>query len=96
MSNTEIIKNDIMDLFRGLMQGSIGYSFSNLHCAMKTDIGEILDGIAGDVVMDIDMGKEVTNEQLKKLADDLLSFAEEFEVEEAKTLAEKIRRTIQG
>jgi hypothetical protein len=96
MSNTEIIKNDIMDLFRGLMQGSIGYSFSSLHCAMKTDIGEILDGIAGDVVMDIDMGKEVTNEQLKKLADDLLSFAEEFEVEEAKTLAEKIRRTIQG
>lgn len=96
MSNTEIIKNDIMDLFRGLMQGSIDYSFSNLHCAMKTDIGEILDGIAGDVVMDIDMGREVTNEQPKKLSANLLSFAEEFEVEEAKTLAEKISRTIQG
>ena len=46
--------------------------------------------------MDIDMGREVTEEQLKKLADDLLSFAEEFEVAEAKTLAEKISRTIQG
>lgn len=92
----EDIKNGIMDLFRGLMQGSIDYSFSNLHCAMKTDIGEILDSIAGDVVMDMDMGREITEEQLKKLSADLLSFAEEFEVEEAKLLAEKISRTIQG
>lgn len=92
----EDIKNGIMNLFRGLMQGSIDYSFSSLHCAIKTDIGEILDGIAGDVVMDIDMGREITEEQLKKLSADLLSFAEEFEVEEAKLLAEKISRTIQG
>lgn len=62
----------------------------------KTDIGEILDGIAGDVVMDIDMGREVTEEQLKKLSADLLSFAKEFKVKEAKLLAQKISRTIQG
>ena len=91
----EDIKNDIMDLFRGLMQGSIDYSFSNLHCAMKTDIGEILDGIAGDVVMDIDMGREVSEEQLKKLSADLLSFAKEFKVKEAKDIANRINEAIQ-
>ena len=96
MENLENIKNDIMDLFRGLMYGSIDYSFDNMHCAMKTDIGEILDSIAGDVVMNIEMGREVNKEQLKKLSDDLISFAKEFGVEEAKDIANRINEAIQA
>lgn len=94
MENLENIKNDIMDLFRGLMQGSIDYSFDNLHCAIKTDIGEILDDIAGEVVLNIDLGKEVTEEQLKKLSSDLISFAKEFKVKEAREIAKRINEAI--
>ena len=73
------------------MYGDISYSYDNLNCALKTDICEVFNDIVEDTVMNIMLGKEISNEQLLSLSDNLASFGDEFNVTEAKALSEKIK-----
>ena len=91
----ESLKEEIMELFRGLMNGTIDYSFDNMHSAMKTDICEIFNDIAEDFVMNIMLGQEITKEQLQTLHDNLVTFGEEFEVKEATSLAKNVEAMIE-
>ena len=90
------LSEEVLAFFRGLMDGTIDYSFDNLNCALKTDICEVFDAIAGDFVINIECGNDdkVTNEQLQALHDNLIAFGEEYNVKEAATLAEKVKALI--
>lgn len=96
MKGIESLVDDIMDLFHGLMNHSISYSYDKLNCAMKTDICEVFSSVAEDVVMKVEFGGEVTLEQLQALHDNLISFAKEFEVKEARALAKKVKKLIEN
>ena len=99
MSRIEDLKalsEEVLAFFHGLMDGTIDYSFDKLNCAMKTDICEIINAIAGDFVINIESGNgdKVKNEQLQALHDNLIAFGEEFNVKEAAPLAEKVKALI--
>lgn len=94
MNKLEVLKDDIMDLFHGLMYGSVNYSFNKLHSTMKTDICEIFSSVAEDVIMNISFGHDVSKEQLQTLHDNLIAFAKEFKVKEARLLAKKVKGLI--
>ena len=88
--------DDIMDVFRGLQWGTIKYSFDKLHCAMKGDICEDFDQAAGDVVMKVEFGGEVTDEDLQKLLEGLTAFKKEYKVKEVAALIKKTQSLIDG
>ena len=83
-----------MDLFHGLMQGSVAYRADNLHCTMQANICEAFNDAAEDFVMSVMSGNEITTDQLQMLHDNLLSFGEEFEVKEATILGNKVKDII--
>ena len=87
----ESLKGDIMDVFYDLMYGSIKYRFDKLHSAMGTSICEIFSAATEDFVLTIEFGHEVTKEQVQTLHDNLVTFAKEFKVKEAKVLAQKAK-----
>lgn len=93
-SEVQALNEEIMNLFRGLMQGSVGYKVDNLHCAMKVSVCEVFNDVAEDFVMSVMSGKEITTDQLQMLHDNLLSFGEEFEVKEATILGNKVKDII--
>jgi len=86
------LKDDIMELFHGLQCGEIEYQFDNLHSAMKTNICEVFSDIAEGLVWRVIKDEEVSKEMLLTFHNDLLSFGEEFGVEEVKPLAEKAKK----
>lgn len=95
MKGLELLVDDIMDLFHGLMYHSISYRYDKLNCTMKTDICEIFSSVTEDVVMKVEFGGEVTIEHLQALHNNLISFAKEFKVKEAKALANKVKKLIE-
>lgn len=95
MNKLDALMDDIMNLFHGLMYGNINYSYDKLNCAMKTDICEIFSTLAEEVVMNINLGRDVSKEQLQTLHDNLIAFAKEFKVKEARLLAKKVNVLIE-
>ena len=97
MNRTERLQeltDGIMDVFRGLQYGSINFGFDKLHCAMRCSICEEFDSVAGDVVMKVEFGGEVTDDDLRKLHDGLIAFKEEYKVEEVDALIKKTESLI--
>lgn len=86
---------DTMDLFDGLMYCEIDFSFDNLHCAMKTDICELFSNAVEGVILNVNSGREVTKEHLETMHKNLISFAREFKVKEARALAKKVKKIIE-
>lgn len=88
------IFNEIYGLFLDLRMGTVDFSFSKVHCAMKTNISELFSNIAEDFILSMEDGREVTKEQLQTLYDNLISFGEEFKVEKCKTIAAMVKEAI--
>lgn len=96
MTDLQSIQDDIMNIFYGLRTGLVDYSYDNLNCAMKTNICEVFSSVAEEVAINVELGREVTKEQLQKLHDNLISFAKEYKVKEAKALAGKVKELLEG
>jgi len=62
---------------------------------MKTNICEVFSSVAEEVAINVELGREVTKEQLQKLYDNLISFAKEYKVKEAKALAGKVKELLE-
>ena len=86
------IEDDLMSIFRGLMCGNINYTLSRLHSVMGADICTLFDEAVGDFVLKVDSGKDVSDEELCLLYDNLVAFKEDFEIEELDSLIEQVNK----
>lgn len=94
MNTLESLKDETMKLFRGLMDGTVRFSYDSMNCAMKTDICEAFNDIAEEFVMSVLEGEDVTAEKLQAFYDGLVAFGDDFKVKEAKALAKKVKTVI--
>ena len=85
------IQNELLDIFRGMMSGNISYSFDTLDTVMSSDIGEVFDSAVGFFVMKVESDENITSEDMDVLLQNLETFAEEYDVEEALCLAQRIK-----
>jgi hypothetical protein len=76
------IADSLLKVFRGMRTGDIDYSVDNLQSALKSDLFEEFEYIAGDFVMNVESGITPTHEELRKLHADLQDFRDTYNVKE--------------
>ena len=63
-----------------MQDGSVEYTIDNLGACMKVDIFEHFDSVVGDFAYKVDLGKDVSIEELRTMREDLVTFRDAYNV----------------